>query len=94
LLGNSNQNKTGQVGSSFVSLGNSNQNAEVTDSEFDGDEDSGAIPSSGDKEKPTRPWNGRADWRLIKAWNISPTQTQPVEDSRQECFVLSRKIYG
>ncbi len=36
-------------------------NAKVTDSEFDGDEDSCVIPSSGDKEKPTRPWNGRAD---------------------------------
>jgi hypothetical protein len=67
-------------------------NAEVKDSEFDGDEDSGVIPSSGDKEKPMRPWNGRADWRLIKAWNIGPTQTQPVEDSRQELFVLSRKF--
>jgi hypothetical protein len=66
-------------------------NAEVTDSEFDGDEDSGVLPSSGDKEKPTRPWNGRA-LRLIKAWNIGPTQTQPVEDSRQELFALSRKF--
>jgi hypothetical protein len=69
-------------------------NAEDTDSDADSDEDSGVIPnpSAGDQEKPTRPWNGHADGRLIKAWNIGPTQTQPVEDSRQECFVMSRKF--
>jgi hypothetical protein len=69
-------------------------NDEDTDSDADGDEDSSVIPipSACDQEKPTRPWNGRADWRLIQAWNIGPTQTQPVEDSRQECFVLSRKF--
>jgi hypothetical protein len=67
-------------------------NAEVTDSKLDGDEDSGDIPASGDKEKQTRPWNGRADWRLIKAWNIGSTQTLPVEDSRQELFLLARKF--
>jgi hypothetical protein len=82
--------------SSYISpvkaTGKDAQDAKVTDLEFDCEEDSGVIPSSGDKKKLTRPWSGRADWRLIKAWNIGPTQTQPVEDSRQELFVLSRKF--
>jgi hypothetical protein len=84
------------IDSSYVSpvkaTGKDAPNVEVTDSESDGDEYSGVIPSSGDKKKPTRPWNSRADWRLIKVWNIGPTQTQPVEDSLQECFVLSRQF--
>ena len=67
------------------------RNAEEMDSDGDGDEESGAHPP-GDSMKPTRPWNGRADWRLIQVWNIGHTQTQPVEDSRQECFVLCRKF--
>ncbi len=58
--------------SSYISpvkaTGKDAPNAEVTDSESDGDdgdEDSGVIPSSGYKEKPTRPWNCRANGIVV-----------------------------
>ncbi len=44
-------------------------------------------------DKPKCAWNGRADYRLIKTWDIGENKAKDIEESRQELYLMSRKCF-
>ena len=61
------------------------ENGERSGSDSDGNAKSG--------DKPKRPWNGRADYRLVETWDTGENRTQDVEISRNELYLLARKFF-
>ena len=57
------------------------ENGERSGSDSDGNAKSG--------DKPKRPWNGRADYRLVETWDTGENRTQDVEISRNELYLLA-----
>ena len=62
------------------------ENGERSGSDSDGNAKSGDKPGK-------RPWNGRADYRLVETWDTGENRTQDVEISCHELYLLARKCF-
>jgi hypothetical protein len=72
------------------------ENGESTDSS-DSDANAVSAQQGGDNsDKPKRAWNGSADYRLVKTWDIRENRTEDIadiEESRQELHLMSSNFF-
>jgi hypothetical protein len=69
------------------------ENGESTDCS-DSDTNAESAQQGGyNTDKPKRAWNGRADYRLVKTWDIRENRTQDIEESRHELYLMSRNFF-
>jgi hypothetical protein len=69
------------------------ENGESTDSS-DSDTNAESAQQGGDNtDKPKRAWSGRADYRLVKTWDIGENRTQDIEESRHKLYLMSSKFF-
>ena len=69
------------------------ENGESTDSSDSDTNAESAQQGCDNTDKPKRAWNGRADYRLVKTWDIGENRTQDIEESRYELYLMSRKFF-
>ncbi len=70
------------------------ENGESTDSS-DSDANAESAQQGGDNTEklPKRAWNGRADYKLVKTWDIGKNRTQDIEESRPELYLMSGNFF-
>jgi hypothetical protein len=59
-------------------------------SDSDSNAESGKQPNADGDNQPKRPWNGRANYRLVQSWDIGKNRTQDYEVSKQELYLMAR----
>ena len=62
-------------------------------SDSDSNAESGKQPNADGDNQPKRPWNGRANYRLVQSWDIGKNRTQDYEVSKQELYLMARKFF-
>ncbi len=68
------------------------KNGESTDSSDSDANTKSALQGCYNIDKPKRAWNGWADYRLVKTWDIGENRTQDIEESLQELYLMSSKF--
>jgi hypothetical protein len=74
-------------------LESNEENGESTDSSASDAHAKSAQQGDNNTDKPKCAWNGRADYRLIKTWDIGENKTKDIKESRQELYLMSRKCF-